>query len=218
MSANLVLLGGPGSGKGTQADGLSQALNVPHVSTGDLFRENLGNETELGLKAKEYMSAGQLVPDEVTVAMVRERLSRPDCAEGVLLDGFPRTDVQAEALDEVLAGQGKRLDLVVYIKVSEETLMARLSGRRLCKACGQVYHTLFSPPAVDGVCDLCGGEIYQRPDDAPEVQGKRIAVYMEQTMPLIQLYQGRGILVEIDGEQGIEDVQKSILEAVAAGR
>jgi len=218
VSANLVLLGGPGSGKGTQAEGLSEDLGVPHVSTGDLFRENLSNETALGLKAKEYMSAGQLVPDEVTVAMVRERLAKPDCADGVLLDGFPRTEVQAQALDQVLGDQGKALDLVIYIKVSEETLKARLSGRWICKECGQVYHTLFSPPKVAGKCDVCGGDLYQRPDDAPEVQGKRIAVYMQQTMPLIQHYRNRGLLVEIDGEQGIEDVRRSILAAVAGKR
>jgi adenylate kinase len=210
----VVLLGGPGAGKGTQAERLSQALGIPQISTGDLFRENLRNETELGLLAKETMERGELVPDEVTVGMVRERLSRPDCAKGAILDGFPRTVAQAEALEKLLTGMGSELSVVPYIKVSEDVLLARLAGRWTCRACGAMYHQIFSPPQEAGVCDRCGGELYQRPDDTPETQKHRIKVYFEQTAPLIDYYREKGLLVEVDGRPGIDEIQAALLDVI----
>jgi adenylate kinase len=210
----LVLLGGPGAGKGTQAERLSDSLAIPQVSTGDLFRENLKNETELGLLAKGYMERGELVPDEVTVAMVRERLSRPDASDGAILDGFPRTIAQAEALDALLADLGSRLAVVPYIKVAEDVLLARLAGRWTCRKCGAMYHQLFGPPEKAGVCDRCGGELYQRPDDTPETQKHRIKVYFEQTAPLIDYYREKGLLVEVDGGPGIDEIQAELLNIV----
>lgn len=210
----LVLLGGPGAGKGTQAERLSGALGIPQVSTGDLFRENLRNETELGLLAKGYMERGELVPDEVTVGMVRERLSRPDAAKGAILDGFPRTIAQAEALGSLLADLGFKLAMVPYIKVPEEVLLARLAGRWTCRGCGAMYHELFSPPQQAGVCDRCGGELYQRPDDTPETQKHRIEVYFEQTAPLIDYYREKGLLVDVDGQPGIDEIQAELLDVI----
>jgi adenylate kinase len=212
----LVLLGGPGAGKGTQAERLSKTLGVPQISTGDLFRENLKQETELGLLAKGYMDRGELVPDEVTVGMVRERLSRPDCAGGAILDGFPRTVAQAEALGQLLADMGTRLSTVPYIKVPEDVLLARLAGRWTCRQCGAMYHELFSPPKEAGICDRCGGELYQRPDDTPETQQHRIEVYFEQTAPLIDYYRNKGVLVEIDGRPGIEEIQAELVRVIVS--
>ena len=212
----LVLLGGPGAGKGTQAERLAEALDIPQVSTGDLFRENLKNETELGILAKGYMERGELVPDEVTVGMVRERLSRPDAQQGAILDGFPRTIAQAEALEALLADLGLELAVVPYIKVPEDVLLDRLAGRWTCRACGAMYHQLFSPPQVAGVCDRCGGELYQRPDDTPETQKHRIKVYFEQTAPLIDYYRDKGLLVEVDGRPGIDEIQAELLRIVAS--
>jgi adenylate kinase len=212
----LVLLGGPGAGKGTQAERLSKTLRIPQISTGDLFRENLRQETELGLLAKGYMDRGELVPDEVTVGMVRERLSRPDCARGAILDGFPRTVAQAEALEQLLADMGTGLAAVPYIKVPEDVLLARLAGRWTCRQCGAMYHELFSPPKVASICDRCGGELYQRPDDTPETQKHRIEVYFEQTAPLIDYYRDKGLLVEIDGRPGIEEIQAELVGVIAS--
>ncbi len=212
----LVLLGGPGAGKGTQAERLSEALGIPQVSTGELFRENLKKETELGLLAKGYMERGELVPDEVTVGMVRERLARPDASKGAILDGFPRTIAQAEALEALLAELGHELAVVPNIEVPEEVLLARLAGRWTCRKCGAMYHQLFSPPKEEGVCDKCGGELYQRPDDTPETQKHRIAVYLEQTAPLIDYYREKGLLVEVDGRPGIEQIQAELLGIVRA--
>ena len=214
----LVLLGGPGAGKGTQAELLSAALGIPQISTGDLFRWNLKNETELGLLAKGYMERGELVPDGVTVGMVRERLSRPDCAAGAILDGFPRTVDQAEALEALLADLGSRLAVVPYIQVPEDVLLARLAGRWTCKACGAMYHQLFSPPQQTGICDRCGGELYQRPDDTPETQKHRIQVYFEQTAPLIGYYREKGLLAEVDGRPGIDEIQAALLRVIAGVR
>jgi adenylate kinase len=210
----LVLLGGPGAGKGTQAERLSEALEIPQVSTGDLFRENLRNETELGLLAKGYMERGELVPDEVTVGMVRERLSRSDAAKGVILDGFPRTIAQAEALGSLLTELGFKLAMVPYIKVPEDVLLARLAGRWTCRGCGAMYHELFSAPRQAGACDKCGGELYQRPDDTPETQKHRIEVYFEQTAPLIDYYRRKGLLVEVDGRPGIDEIQAELLNVI----
>jgi adenylate kinase len=207
----LVFLGGPGAGKGTQAERLAAALGIPQISTGDLFRENLKNMTALGSLAKSYMDRGELVPDEVTVGMVRERIARPDCARGAIFDGFPRTVAQAEALQGLLEEVGSRLAKVPYIQVPEDVLLERLAGRWTCRACGAMYHQLFSPPKVAGVCDRCSGELYQRADDTPETQRRRIQVYFEQTAPLIDYYLGKGLLVEVDGRRGIEEIQAELL-------
>jgi len=209
----LVLLGPPGAGKGTQAERLEGALKLPHVASGDLFRENLRNETELGLLAKKYMDKGDLVPDDVTIAMVRNRLQRPDCDRGAILDGFPRTQPQAQALDRMLADMGRRLDSVLYIAVPDEELVRRLSGRWICRQCQTPYHTIFSPPAREGVCDACGGELYQRDDDKPETVRARLKVYHQQTSPLIDYYRQAGLLVEVDGAGDIETVSTALLEA-----
>jgi len=213
----IVLIGAPGAGKGTQAARLREALNLSHVASGDLFRENLKNETELGLKAKAYIDRGELVPDDLTIAMVMERLSRPDCANGVLFDGFPRTIAQAESLDQALAVQGQRIRVVPYISVPDDVLVERLSGRRLCRVCGEAYHVLFNPPGQPGVCDTDGGELYQRDDDKPETVRKRLIVYWEQTSPLIDYYRKLGVLVEINGDQSIEAVAADLYAAVSGG-
>jgi len=210
----IVLLGAPGAGKGTQARMLSEELGIAHIASGDLFREHLNNQTELGRLAKGYMDRGELVPDDVTIRMVMERLERPDCEKGAILDGFPRTVAQARALDEELSARGRRVSVAPYIKVGEEALVARLSGRWICRKCQATYHTLFNPPKQPGVCDLCGGELYQRSDDTEETVRRRLQVYFEQTLPLIDYYRERGVLVEIDGEQDIPSVYRDLLAAV----
>ncbi|MCI0396811.1 MAG: adenylate kinase [Chloroflexi bacterium] len=210
----VVLMGGPGAGKGTQARQLKETLGLPQIATGDLFRENLQNETELGKLAKRYMDAGELVPDEVTVAMVKERLSRPDCANGALLDGFPRTIAQARALDQLLAEMGERISLVPYIHVDPDVLLRRLAGRWTCRANGHVFHLIFNPPKEPGICDYDGSPLYQRADDSEETQKRRIEVYFEQTAPLLDYYRDRGLLVEIDGEQDIEQVHRDLVAAI----
>ena len=214
MPTYIVLLGAPGAGKGTQAKILAQKLGLPHISSGDIFRENLKNNTELGRLAREYMSKGELVPDDVTIAMIRERLSRPDCAQGAILDGFPRTPAQAEALDAMLQELGGKVDVVPFIHVPEEVLVERLSGRWICRANGHIFHEKFNPPKVPGVCDYDGSELYQREDDRPEVVRERIRVYYEQTAPLIEYYRQRGLLREIDGTQPIEQVTEALLAAL----
>jgi len=214
----IVLLGPPGVGKGTQAALLEKALGIPHVASGDLFRDAIKRKTELGCLAKGYIDKGELVPDEVTIAMVRQRLAEPDCQRGAILDGFPRTIEQAEALEAALAEEGKAINVVLYIKASEETLLARLAGRWTCRRCGAVYHSLFDPPKEAGKCDRCGGELYQRPDDTPETQRRRIQVYLAQTAPLIDYYRRKGLLVEIDGEGSIEEVQAELMRAIEASR
>jgi adenylate kinase len=210
----VVLMGGPGAGKGTQARRLAEELGLPQVATGDLFRQHIKNETELGQLAQRYMDAGELVPDAVTVNMVRERLAMPDCAKGALLDGFPRTISQAEALDELLAESSQKISVVPFIRVSPEVLLARLSGRWTCPQCGRVYHTLFQPPKVAGVCDFDGSALYQREDDTEETQRRRIVVYFENTEPLLDYYRRRGLLAEVDGEQSIEGVQKDLAATI----
>jgi len=209
----LVLLGPPGAGKGTQAERLQEELKLPHVASGDLFRENLRNETELGLLAKKYMDEGDLVPDDVTIAMVRDRLQRTDCDQGAILDGFPRTQPQAESLDRMLADMGRGLDGVLYIAVPDEELVRRLSGRWICRQCQTPYHTMFNPPAREGVCDACGGELYQRDDDKPETVRARLKVYHQQTSPLTGYYRQAGLLVEVDGAGDIKAVSAALLEA-----
>lgn len=211
QSVFIVLLGPPGAGKGTQAQAVSQALGLPHVSSGDLFRENLKNQTELGKLADSYMKRGELVPDDVTVAMIKERLSRGDCAPGALLDGFPRTPSQAEALASILTALGSNVKAVPYIKVADEILIERLTGRWTCRAEGHVFHEKYNPPAKPGVCDVDGSELYQRDDDKVETVKNRIRVYLNQTQPLIDYYRQKGLLVEVDGSQPIEQVTRDLL-------
>ncbi len=215
MGRYIILLGPPASGKGTQAVRLREALNLPHVASGDLFRYNLKNNTELGLQAKGYMDRGELVPDAVTIAMVMARLAQPDCEGGALLDGFPRTIPQAEALGVALAGKGARVARVLNVVVPDEALIERVTGRRLCRTCGASYHVKFNPPQQPGICDIDGGELYQRDDDNAETVRNRLQVYWEQTSPLVDYYRGKGVLVDIDGDQDIDAVTEDLLEAVA---
>ena len=210
----IVFLGAPGAGKGTQAAIVSQELNLAHIASGDLFRQALEQGTELGLQAKSYMEKGMLVPDEITIRMVLERISAPDCEHGVILDGFPRNLEQAKALDKALLQQGRAIDKAVYIKVSEPELLNRLSGRWICRNCQTPYHATNSPPKVWGKCDNCGGELYQRADDIVETVKKRLEVYFAQTAPLIDYYQRAGKLLEVDGEGSVDEVVKRIITAV----
>jgi adenylate kinase len=202
------------SGKGTQAARLTQLLGIPQVSSGDLFRDNIKNQTNLGLEAKKYMDWGDLVPDEITIGMVKERLHREDCLGGALLDGFPRTIPQAETLDEILVGIDALLAVVISVAVPEDVLVERASGRRICRTCGQSYHLKFDPPKESGICDEDGGELYQREDDKQETVRQRLAVYQAQTSPLVEFYRARGILHEVNGDQTIDDVADDILQVV----
>jgi adenylate kinase len=211
MPTYVVLLGPPGAGKGTQAQLISSKLGLPHISSGDLFREHLKAESELGRLAKYYMDRGELVPDDVTIEMVRLRLSKSDCAAGALLDGFPRTPPQAEALAKMLEGFNGKVDVVPYINVPEEILVERLSGRWTCRAQGHVFHAKYNPPQEAGRCDIDGSELYQREDDKAETVINRIRVYFKQTMPLIEYYRQQGVLVEVDGSQPIERVSADLL-------
>ena len=213
----IILLGAPGAGKGTQAAAVAQKLNLVHIASGDLFRQALEQGTELGLKAKSYMKKGRLVPDEITIQMVLERMSAPDCETGVILDGFPRNLQQAEALDKALAQTAKSIDKVAYIKVSEEELLKRLGGRWVCRNCQAVYHIINSVPEVWGKCDKCGGELYQRPDDTAETVKKRLEVYFAETAPLIDCYIRGGKLVEIDGMGSVEEVTQRIVSVLHEG-
>jgi adenylate kinase len=215
---NIVFLGPPGAGKGTQAKILIERYGIPQISTGDMLREHRAKGTELGKKAQEYMDKGQLVPDEIILGMVKERLSQPDCQKGFILDGFPRTVAQAEALDKLLSEMGKKLDFALALIVPDDLLVERLTGRRTCKNCGMMYHIKYKPPKVEGKCDVCGGELYQRPDDNEETVRNRLKVYHEQTAPLIEYYKNKGILREIDGSKSIEEITQqliSILEGKA---
>ena len=210
----LILLGPPGAGKGTQAERLCRELNLPHVASGVLFRDHLERETDLGKLARTYIDVGQLVPDDVTIAMVKERLSKPDCKEGALLDGFPRTLTQAEALNLLLQELGQRIAGVLFISVDDEVLIKRLSGRRICHKCQAPYHIVFSPPRKEGICDHCGGELYQRDDDQAETIKARIAVYHRQTAPLIEHYRGADILYEVAGDRDIDEVTSALLAVI----
>ena len=217
MAHFVVILGPPGAGKGTQANLLARALGVPHVSSGDLFRDHLGRRTELGLLAQEYMDRGDLVPDDVTVQMVIERIGRSDCGNGVVLDGFPRTLSQVVALEGALAERGGRgVTAVPLIRASDEEVVNRLTARRTCRDCGVVYNLLFNPPRTQGRCDACGGELYRRADDKPETVRNRLYTYYKETGPLVGYYFAKGLLVEVDGQQAIEDVQTDLREGVAA--
>ena len=210
----IILLGAPGAGKGTQAIYVAGKLNLVHIATGDLFRQAIEQGTELGIQAKAYMEKGILGPDEITIRMVFERMSNPDCESGVVFDGFPRNLKQARALDEALAKQAKAIDIVVYIKVSEEELLKRLSGRWICRDCQTPYHAVNSPPKVWGRCNQCGAELYQRPDDADETVKKRLRVYFTETALLIDYYTRLGKLMEIDGEGSIDGVGERIIAAL----
>ena len=210
----IILMGPPGAGKGTQAEKLVEVYQIPHISTGDMFRKAQKDGTELGLKAKSYMEQGQLVPDEVTVGIVKERLAEDDCKDGFLLDGFPRTVQQADALDGILKELGMTLDRVVNIEVDKAFLVDRLTGRRVCRACGATFHVTNKAPKVEGVCDKCGGELYQRNDDKIETVSNRLDVYAAQTAPLIEYYQSKGIMSSIDGSQSMEKVLADIRSAL----
>ncbi|ART74691.1 adenylate kinase [Sutcliffiella horikoshii] len=209
---NLVLMGLPGAGKGTQAERIVEKYNIPHISTGDMFRAAMKEETELGMKAKSFMDQGQLVPDEVTIGIVRERLEKEDCKDGFLLDGFPRTVPQADALEQILEELGRKIDYVINVNVDQSILMERLTGRRICKDCGSTYHLVFNPPAKDGVCDKCGGELYQRADDNEETVGNRLEVNVKQSKPLLDFYESKGYLRNINGQQAIDKVFADIEE------
>ncbi|MDR1194203.1 MAG: adenylate kinase [Peptococcaceae bacterium] len=211
---NILLMGPPGAGKGTQAVVLAAELAVPHISTGDMFRQAVKEQTRLGLEAKGYMDSGALVPDGVTIGIVRERLALPDCGKGVLLDGFPRTVRQAEELDEILGGLGSRLEAALNIDVEEQALIERATGRRTCRDCGALYHLSFSPPKTAERCDTCGGPLYQREDDQDTTVKNRLRVYQEQTLPLLRYYRDKGILLEVDGNRPMAQVTESILRAL----
>lgn len=210
----LILLGAPGSGKGTQAKNIAEKVGITHVASGDLFRAAATRGDELGNQARHYMEQGLLVPDEITIKMILERIDAPDCSKGVMLDGFPRTLEQAKALDQALGDKKLKIDRVFYINVSTDELVRRLSGRFICRKCQAPYHKVSSPPKKEGVCDKCGGELYQRADDTPETVRKRIDVYTKETSPLIDYYNKAKKLVEIDGEGNIDSITKNIIAAL----
>ncbi len=214
MGIFFLLLGKPGAGKGTQARRLSRALGIPHISSGDLFREHQQEETDLGKLAQSYFARGELVPDDVTIRMVRERLGRKDVSGGAILDGFPRTIAQAEALEALMSELGEHLQAVFYIVVDDEILIGRLSGRLVCRQQGHTYHREFHPPQKPGICDLDGSELYQREDDTPQAVATRIRVYGNQTAPLVRYYKDKQLLIEVDGEQPVERVTEEILAAL----
>ena len=211
---NLILLGPPGAGKGTQAAKIIEKYNIPHISTGDIFRENIKNGTELGKKAQEYMNAGQLVPDELVVEIATDRLTKDDCKDGFLLDGFPRTVFQAEALDKFLAERGSRIDNVLDIDVNREELMIRLTGRRVCSKCGASFHIVNIPPKQEGICDVCGAELIQRKDDNEETAKARFETYFNETAPLVDYYKNKNVLRTIDANGSIDEVWERLLKVV----
>ncbi|CAC5525538.1 adenylate kinase [Staphylococcus aureus] len=209
---NIILMGLPGAGKGTQASEIVKKFPIPHISTGDMFRKAIKEETELGKEAKSYMDRGELVPDEVTVGIVKERISEDDAKKGFLLDGFPRTIEQAEALNNIMSELDRNIDAVINIEVPEEELMNRLTGRRICEACGTTYHLVFNPPKVEGICDIDGGKLYQREDDNPETVANRLSVNIKQSKPILDFYDQKGVLKNIDGSKDISDVTKDVID------
>jgi adenylate kinase len=215
---DMILLGLPGVGKGTQAKKLEASLKIPHIATGDIFRKAIKNETPLGKKAKSFIDAGELVPDEVTIGIVEERLTEADCKDGFILDGFPRTIAQAEALDEILAEQNRELGLAIYLQAEIDILVKRLAGRRVCVDCGATYHVKNDPPELEGVCDKCGGEVIQRSDDQEETVKKRIEVNKAKTAKLADYYQNKGILHEVQSTGGIDKVQQRLMELIEANK
>ena len=212
----IIMLGAPGAGKGTQAKMIAEKYGIPHVSTGDIFRANIKNGTELGMEAKKYMDQGQLVPDELTVKILLDRVAQDDCKNGYVLDGFPRTIPQAEVLDKALTELGDAIDFAIDVNVPDENIVNRMSGRRACLTCGATYHVTFAPPAKEGICDVCGAELVLRDDDKPETVQKRLAVYHEQTQPLIDYYKEKGVLHSVDGTKDMEEVFQSITEILGA--
>lgn len=207
---NIIIMGLPGAGKGTQAAKIIKKYSIPHISTGDMFRLAIKNETDLGRQAKAFMDQGELVPDEVTVGIVKERLSQSDVKNGFLLDGFPRTVEQAEALNNIMTELNSQIDQTIYVEVPEEELMNRLTGRRICETCGATYHLVFNPPKTEGICDLDGGKLYQREDDNPETVQNRLEVNIKQTAPLLDFYKGLGVLATVDGSKDIEEVFEEV--------
>ena len=214
----IVFMGPPGAGKGTQAEKIIENYQIPHISTGDMFRKAIKDQTELGMEAKRYMDQGALVPDHVTIGIVKDRLSESDCKSGFLLDGFPRTVDQAKALDEILTSLDSKMDYVINIDVDLDNLKERLTGRRICRSCGATYHMIFNPPAVAGTCDKCGGELYQRKDDNEETVGNRLDVYVSQTKPLLDYYSLAGNLVNINGQQSIDLVFAEIQDVLGGNK
>lgn len=212
----LIMLGAPGAGKGTQAKKIADKYQIPHISTGDIFRANIKNGTELGQKAKAFMDQGLLVPDELTLELIMDRFQNPDCANGYVLDGFPRTIPQAEALTKALADKGESIDYAINVEVPDENIISRMSGRRACLACGATYHIVHIPPKTEGICDRCGAELVLRDDDKPETVKKRLDVYHSQTQPLIDYYTAEGKLVEVDGTMEMEDVFTAIVKILGA--
>lgn len=217
MPVYYLMLGAPGAGKGTQAKRLSDKIKLSHISSGDIFRDHLKRDTELGKLARDFMSRGELVPDDITIAMIRERLLQSDCADGAVLDGFPRTPAQAKHLETLIAELNGRVAKAIYIRVAKETLIKRLSGRWMCRLHGHVYHDIHNPPKTPGVCDIDGSELYQRDDDKAETVAHRINVYLEQTAPLIDYYRDRNYLIEINGEQSIDAVSSDLLAKLKQG-
>lgn len=215
MPTYIVLLGPPGAGKGTQAQNIAKVLDLPHISSGDIFRENIKNQTELGKKADGYLQRGELVPDRVTIEIIRKRLSQADCKQGALLDGFPRTPPQAEAFTKILKDFQGKVNAVPYIKVPEDVLVSRLAGRRTCRGCGHIYHVKFKPPQKKGICDIDGSELYQRDDDKEETVKNRIRVYLDLTMPLIEYYRDKELLLEVDGTKSIREVTEELLKTIS---
>ena len=209
---NLLIMGLPGAGKGTQASEIVKKFPIPHISTGDMFRKAIKDETDLGKEAKSYMDRGELVPDEVTVGIVKERISEDDAKKGFLLDGFPRTIEQAEALNNIMSELDRNIDAVINIEVPEEELMNRLTGRRICEKCGTTYHLVFNPPKVDGICDIDGGKLYQREDDNPETVSNRLSVNVKQSKPILEYYNNKGVLKNIDGSKDIDEVTNDVID------
>lgn len=209
---NIILMGLPGAGKGTQASEIVKKFPIPHISTGDMFRKAIKDETDLGKEAKSYMDRGELVPDEVTVGIVKERISEDDAKKGFLLDGFPRTIDQAESLSQIMSELDREIDAVINIGVPEEELMNRLTGRRICEKCGTTYHLVFNPPKVDGICDIDGGKLYQREDDNPETVSNRLSVNVKQSKPILEYYNNKGVLKNIDGSKDIDEVTNDVID------